>query len=90
MNSEKNSEKAIVRYHVERIDGVSRTWFEWTIEEEAMAKTLVVEVDFDTDPNSSDFRQQVLDAISDTAASVLTEETTMTVTHLRIVPKVPR
>jgi hypothetical protein len=46
------SNKAIVRQHVERIPEVSRTWIEWS---EHGLKTLVVEVTFDTDPNSIDF-----------------------------------
>lgn len=52
-----------------------------------MIKTLVVEVDFDTDPNSSQYRQAVLDAIQETAVTVLQEETTMVVSRLKIVPK---
>jgi len=47
---------------------------------------LVVEVEFDTDPNSYEFRRSVLDAIQDTACGVLGEETTMAVSHLKIVP----
>jgi hypothetical protein len=42
--------KAIVRKHIEKIDGVSRTWFEWISRDSAMAKTLVVEVEFDKRP----------------------------------------
>jgi hypothetical protein len=80
-------EKAIVRHHLERIDGVSRTWFEWSLDGNSMIKTLVVEVDFDTDPNSGQFRQSVLDAIRETAVTVLQEETTMTVSRLKLVPK---
>lgn len=79
-------EKAIVRKHIERIDGVSRTWFEWADDGDALVKVLVVEVDFDTDPNSNDFRREVLDAIWDTGKSVLENETTMIVSHVRIVP----
>lgn len=80
---------AIVREHIARISGVSRTWFEWTFEDDALLKMLVVEVDFDTDPNSTEFRQSVLDAIADTTRGVLTEETTMVVSYLRIIPKSP-
>jgi hypothetical protein len=80
--------KAIVRQHVERIDGVTRTWFEWSREEEALVKTLVVEVAFDTDPNSPQHRPNVLDAIEDTVIEVLRNETTMAVTHLKIVPRI--
>jgi hypothetical protein len=78
---------AIVRQHIEKIEGVSRTWFEWTVEDDTLLKTLVVEVDFDTDPNSPQCRANVLHAIKDTCASVLQNETTMMVSYLRIVPK---
>ena len=78
---------AVVRQHIERIDGVSRTWFEWTLGEHGLEKTLVVEVDFDTDPNNEEHRGNVLDAIEGTAKEVLANETTMAVSHLRIVPK---
>jgi hypothetical protein len=79
--------KAIVRERVEKIDGVSRTWFEWLSRDSTMSKTLVVEIEFDTDPNNSRFRQSVIDAIYETVDAVLKDETTMTVSHLRIVPK---
>ena len=82
--------KAIVRQHVERIDGVSGTRFEWDWSHGAAAfsKTLVVEVNFPTDPNDHGFRQSVLDAIRDTAAGVLENETAMVISHLKIVPRV--
>jgi hypothetical protein len=78
--------KAIVRQHIERIDGVSRTWFEWDSEGPDMLKTLVVEVNFDTDPNDDEFREGVIDAIKQTASEVLRNETTMVVSNLKIVP----
>jgi hypothetical protein len=81
------SDIAIVRQHISKIDGVTRTWFEWSREKSGWAKTLVVEVDFDTDPNSREFRQPVLDAIVDTTKGVLDEETTMVVSYLKIVPR---
>jgi hypothetical protein len=80
-------DKAIVRQHVEKIDGVSRTWFEWTSRDSTMAKTLVVEVNFDTDPSNTSFRRSVIDAIHETVEGVLKNETTMIVSHLKIVPK---
>jgi hypothetical protein len=52
-----------------------------------MAKALVVEVEFDTDPNNDSFRQSVVDTIYETVDAVLKSETTLTVSHLRIVPK---
>ena len=81
--------KAIVRQHIERIDGVSRTWFEWVYDREAdaLARTLVVEVEFDTDPNSEECRHNVMDAIEDTARGVLRDDTTMLVSGLKIVPR---
>jgi hypothetical protein len=78
--------KAIVRERVEKIYGVSRTWFEWLSRDSTMAITLVVEIEFDTDPNNDRFRQSVIDEIHDTVDAVLKDETTMTVSHLRIVP----
>ena len=81
--------KAIVRQHLESIDGVTRTWFEWDYDREsdALTQTLVVEVGFDTDPNKSGWRSNVLDAIEDTAREVLRNETTMIVSGLKIVPR---
>jgi len=80
-------EKAIVRQHVERIDGVSRTWIEWETVEYSMVRTLVVEVEFPTDANENGHRPNVLDAVLDTAKQVLENETTMVISRLRIVPK---
>ena len=79
--------QAIVRQHIEKIAGVTRTWFEWTWEDSTWVKTLVVEVEFDTDPNEYEFRRSVMDAIEETAHGVLGEETTMTVSHLKVVPR---
>jgi len=81
-----DTRKAVIRSHIERIDGVVRTWFEWADDGDDLVKTLVVEVEFDTDPNSSDYRQNVVDAIWGTAKGVV-EDTTMAVSHIRIVPK---
>jgi hypothetical protein len=82
-----SGDKSIVRQHIEQIEGVSRTWFEWTLEDAGLVKTLVVEVDFDTDPNSPQFRATLLSAIQETCIGVLENETTMVVSYLRIVPK---
>ena len=78
---------ALVRQRVEEIDGVSATWFEWNLKIDGHEKTLVIEVDFNTDPNSSDCRPSVLDAIHNTVIGVLTEETTMVVSGIKVVPK---
>jgi hypothetical protein len=80
--------KAIVRQRIEDIAGVSRTWFEWDYDVQAGSLTmLVVEVEFDTDPNDPSFRQDVLDEIEETAEAVLAEGTTMVISGLRVVPK---
>jgi hypothetical protein len=79
--------KAIVRSHIERIDGVTRTWFEHVHKADHFERILIVEVDFNTDPNDADFRSNVLDAILDTAQTVLQEDTTMVVSGLRVVPR---
>lgn len=82
-------ETAVVRQKVEALEGVSRTWFEWEIApgNEGPTKTLVVEVDMDTDPNSTAFDSSALDDIRDTIIEALTRHTTMVVSHARIVPK---
>jgi hypothetical protein len=81
--------KAVVREEVEKVDGVSRSWFEWTFEPGGrQIKTLVVEVDWDTDPNSPDHRPFMLDAIESAVKETFAEKTTMAVDRLRVVPKV--
>jgi hypothetical protein len=52
-----------------------------------IAKILVVEVEFDTDPSDPRFRKSTLDAIEDTIMELTKNETTSIVGHLRIVPK---
>ena len=42
---------AIVREALSKLTNVSRTWFEWSWEVAMWVKTLVIEVEFDTDPN---------------------------------------
>jgi hypothetical protein len=79
--------KSLLRQRVEKIDGVSRTWFEWILEDSMLAKILVVEVDFDTDPSNPGFRRSVLDSIENTTMEISENETTAIVGHLRIVPK---
>ncbi|MGD0641784.1 MAG: hypothetical protein ABSC22_13640 [Roseiarcus sp.] len=81
---------AIVREALSRLPNVSRTWFEWSWEDAMWVKTLVIEVDFDTDPNSKGFNQPVLDAIENTVIGVLTDDTTMIVSYLKVVPKASR
>ena len=60
---------ASVRQHIEKIAGVSRTWFEWSLENSTWSKTLVVEVEFATDPNTFGL-QNVLNAIGNLALTV--------------------
>jgi hypothetical protein len=80
-------DKSILRQRVEQIDGVSRTLFEWILEGSMIAKILVVEVEFDTDPSDPRFRKSTLDAIENTIMELTKNETTSIVGHLRIVPK---
>jgi hypothetical protein len=79
--------KHVVRSHIERIDGVSKSWLEWVDWGDLFLKVLVVEVDFDTDPNTASFRQEVINAIRSTVDDVLQNETTIAVGQLRIIPK---
>jgi hypothetical protein len=75
---------SMVRQKIEKLDGISRTWFEWSWEDERWVRTLVVEVTQDTDPNVAHV-PSMLDAIWDTYRGAQ-EKTTMTVTHLKVVP----
>jgi hypothetical protein len=43
--------KAGVRDAVEKVEGVTRSWFEWSLSKDVFTNMLVVEVDWDTDPN---------------------------------------
>jgi len=52
-------------------------------------KTRVVEVEFETHPNSPEFTQNVLNAIETTAIGVA-EEATIVVSQLKVVTKTPR
>jgi hypothetical protein len=79
-------DRAIVRTELERLDGVTKAWFEWIHEKNELSQALVVEVNFDTDPSSLHFRQRVINAIVDTVKAALDEDTTMDVQRLRIVP----
>jgi hypothetical protein len=79
--------KDIVRSHIERIDGVSRTWLEWVDWGHEFLKVLVVEVDFDTDTNAAEFRQEVINAIRSTTDDVLQNETTLAIGQIRIIPQ---
>jgi hypothetical protein len=79
--------KDILRTHVERIDGVSETWLEWVDWGDKFLKVLVVEVDFDTDPNAAGFRQSVINAIKSTTDDVVENEVGLAIGQLRITPK---
>ena len=79
--------KAMVRELVERIEGVTRTWFELEIEGHNRKKTLVVEVSFDFDANSAHFLRAACDAIEETVAMVLREENSNMVSKLKIVSR---
>jgi hypothetical protein len=74
------------RLAVESIPEVTGTWYEWALGGEIL-KMLVVEVSFDTDPNSPECRRNVLEAMRGTVIGFLEKETTMIVSHLKIIPK---
>jgi hypothetical protein len=77
---------AVVRQAVEKVAGVSKTWFEWTMEKGDFLKTLVVEVSFDTDPNSEGYNQSAIEEIGRVTKDALANQTTMVVSYLRIIP----
>jgi hypothetical protein len=84
--------KTSIRQRVETIEGVVRTWFEWTSSERADSKLLVVEVDFDTDPNAPNYSERTIQAIGITYNEVLQEglhledDHPVLVSGIRIVP----
>ncbi|WP_424363120.1 hypothetical protein [Methylocystis parvus] len=65
--------KTSIRQRIEAINGVTRTWFEWTSAERTDPKLLVVEVDFDTDPNSPNYSDRAIEAIGRVFDDVLLE-----------------
>ena len=79
--------KAGVRDAVEKVEGVTRSWFEWNLSRDVFTNVLVVEVDWDTDPNGGGHRQFALDSIKETVAEFLDTKTTMGVHALKVVPK---
>jgi hypothetical protein len=80
------SAKAHVRAMLETLPYVSRTWIEWTNGKRVddLLKTLVVEVTFDTDPNSGSYNPTAMEEIPST---INDHSTTMVFSSLRIIPK---
>ena len=77
---------AAAREEFQKVPGVKTTWFEWSIKDGHWVLTLVVEVDFDTDPvNQADFNPTALDEIWDTAKSVIATSS-VAISHLRVIP----
>jgi hypothetical protein len=82
-----NSKIAVVREELSKLPQVSRTWFEWDIEHDRQTRTLVVEVLFETDPNSPQFNQSAFEEIMHVVQHALTSQATMAVNRLKVVPK---
>lgn len=84
------SDFAVIRQNLSKVPGVSRTWFEWewSREDNALAKTLIVEVSFDTDPNSPHHDPSALREMNRVAQEA-SQKTAMFIAHLRVVPKMP-
>lgn len=57
-------------------------------EDNALAKTLIIEVSFDTDPNSPHHDPSALREMNRVAQEA-SQKTAMFITHLRVVPKTP-
>ncbi|KJC45447.1 hypothetical protein [Bradyrhizobium sp. LTSP857] len=90
MEDPMNQDKAMVRELVERIEGVVGTHFELEIKGHHHKKTLVVEVDFDLDPNGSHFSRAKLESIENTFETVIREENSEVVSKLKIVGRTSR
>ena len=82
-----NSKIAVVREELSKLPQVSRTWFEWDIEHDRQTRTLVVEVLFETDPNSPQFNQSAFEEIMHVVQHALTSQATMAANRLKVVPK---
>lgn len=82
-----NNDHADVLEPIVNMEGVSRAWFEWSFAKSIWEKTLVVEVDFDTDPSSGAFRRATLEDIEKMAQSILEKNVPMVIHHLKVVPK---
>jgi hypothetical protein len=82
-----SQDKAMVRELVERIEGVTRTYFELEMKGRNRKKTLVVEVNFDLDSNSSHYSRAKIESIEDTFTTVLREENSDVVSKLKIVSR---
>jgi hypothetical protein len=81
------STAASLRQELSELADVTRAWFEWEFEDGHWVKTLVVEVTFDTDPASPEFKRSTLCDVEMMAADVLARSTTSGIRHLRIVPR---
>jgi len=78
----------VIGEKLSKISSVSRTWFEWewSHEDNALVKTLIIEVSFDTDPNSANHDRSALQEI-ERAAQDMSQKTSMVIPNFRIVPK---
>lgn len=84
-----NIGRAKLRQTMEQIEGVHRTWIEHDLRAGGtLQRTLVVEVSFDTDPNSPYSNTGALDDIALTFRDAMATQT-MNYHHLRIVPRLP-
>lgn len=82
-----NTEIARVIREVTKLPFVSKAWIEWKlVPGEHRTKTLVVQVTFDTDPNSSAYSPGALDEIEACIKATLPHKTTMVIHDARIVP----
>lgn len=80
------SRKSPVRTRIEELFSVRRTWFEWSFEGGRWESTLLVEVDWDTDPKSSGFYVDGLHAIASAINQVVAE--LGEVQRVRVIPRV--
>jgi hypothetical protein len=80
------SRKAHIRENIEHLDGVARTYLEWTIQGAHLIRTLTVEVNFDTDPASGQCRMDVLEQIRAIVIGGQDDEPAMAIANVRIAP----
>jgi hypothetical protein len=78
--------KAYARREIEKLPGVLRTWFEWTLDGEQYSVSLMVRAKLDTDPLSPGFSRSVLEELLDEIRKIVRLSPT-TVHRVVLLPK---
>ena len=80
-----SSQEAAVIQRLREYDEVADAWFEWELEQDKEIAILVVFVHFDTDPNANP--QKGIARVRERVEDALTNQTSVQLSRVRIVPK---